>query len=807
MRFISTLALFLFLCMGVRAQQPCQAGRAPAGSTTVQTAPANLRSDTIDVLDENISLNITDFVTDTIRGFTAIKFAPKINGQSHITLDLLTMKIDSITCLGQLLTYNYNDTVLVANLPASYNTTDTLVARVYYHGVPKADPSGFGGFSYSLGYAYNLGVGFSANFHNFGRCWFPCFDNFYEKCTFTFNITSAPGKRAVCNGLLTKDSTDVNNYNHRTWVLNQPITSYLASVAVNNYATVNKTFNGLNGPVPVMLVAAPGDTTNLKNSFLHLQDAFNCFESHYGPFMWPRVGYVVVPFNNGAMEHATNIAYPKVFVTGAITYEDVLMAHELSHHWWGDLLTCETAQEMYINEGFASFNQSLFNECVYGHAKYINKVLDNHDDALHNAHFTDKGFWALSNVPLACTYGDHSYNKGADMVYNLRNYMGDSLFFDGMKYVLQQRAFKSLNSVMFDTMLTNHTGFNTHDYFTGWINKPGWPHFSIDSMQVTGNNVTVFVRQRLFGAPLYHQNVPMEIVFMDANRVQAARAISVSGALSTYSFTLPFTPVYAGINYNNRISDAIASDHKVLFQTGNITYTYGRAVVGVYTTGIDSNLVRIEHNYVKPDAIKNNINNYRISDQHYWKVDGILSPGFRASLKLYFNGKKVVNHNPGSTEYLDTCLTQFTADSIIVLYRKNTADDWREVPVYTKTKIGNQYAIYGYVTIDTMKLGEYCFANGKSNVIGINSQAAESRVRVFPNPASDKVNISLDRAGVVPEKTVCRLYSVEGKKVYEYEFEGAFAELDVSGLARGYYTLKLESGNWSYSHKLIVNTK
>lgn len=798
---------FLFLTItfcGYAQTYSCQLAKSAQQNIAMQTAPANLRSDTIDVLDENVTLAITDFATDTIRGFTAIKFAPKINGQSHITLDLLSMKIDSITCLGQQLTYSYNDTLLVADLPAVYNTTDTLVTKVYYHGIPRPDPSGWGGFSFTNGYAYNLGVGFSENFHNFGRCWFPCFDNFAERCTFTFNITSPPGKRAVCNGVLVKDSTAGNNY--RTWVLDKPIPTYLASVAVANYVFVNKTFAGINGNIPVQLAAQPADTTNLKNSFIRLQDAFNCFESHFGPYLWPRVGYVLVPFSSGAMEHATNIAYPLAFANGTTTYEDVLMAHELAHHWWGDLVTCETAQEMYINEGFASYCQSLFNECVYGPTKYKDKILENHDNSLHNAHFTDKGFLTLSNVPLANTYGDHSYNKGADLIYNLRTYMGDSLFFAGMKYVLQQRTYKHMNSFEFDTLLTNFTGYNTNSYFTNWINNPGWPHFSIDSMQVNGNNATVFVRQRLFGAPAYYQNVPLEIVFMDANRVKALRTINMSGQLSNFSFTLPFTPVYAGINFNNKISDAITSEHKTILQSGYISYTYGHALLGMYTNGPDSSFIRIEHNFIGPDAIKNNVNNFRISKEHYWKVDGVISPGFRANVKLYFNGKKLVNRTPGSTEYLDTSLTQFTADSLIVLYRKNTADDWREVYSYTKTKIGNSASVYGYVIIDTLKLGEYCFANGVS-AVGIKANERRNEVKVYPNPASDKINIDFSRASIIPEKTSCSIYSVDGKRVYEQEFEGDATQIDISTLSRGIYLLKLNGPDLNYSHKLIIATK
>ncbi|HRD38377.1 MAG TPA: peptidase M1, partial [Bacteroidia bacterium] len=99
------------------------------------------------------------------------------------------MKIDSVKLNSSLLTYTYNDTVIKVNLPASYNTTDTLNLNVFYHGKPQGDPSGWGGFYFSGNYAFNLGVGFGAKPHNYGRVWFPCFDNFVEKSLYDFNIT------------------------------------------------------------------------------------------------------------------------------------------------------------------------------------------------------------------------------------------------------------------------------------------------------------------------------------------------------------------------------------------------------------------------------------------------------------------------------------------------------------------------------------------------------------------------------------------------------------------------------------------
>ncbi|MBL0310598.1 MAG: hypothetical protein IPP77_13290 [Bacteroidetes bacterium] len=130
------------------------------------------------------------------------------------------------------------------------------------------------------------------------------------------------------------------------WTLRDEIPSYLASVAVSDYATLLDTVQGINGMVPIELAARAPDTTNLKNLFVHLKDAFHIQENHWGPYEWERIGFCIVPFSAGAMEHATNISFMNLFLTVLKDEAEVTMAHELSHHWFGDLVTCKTADEM-----------------------------------------------------------------------------------------------------------------------------------------------------------------------------------------------------------------------------------------------------------------------------------------------------------------------------------------------------------------------------------------------------------------------------------------------------------------------------
>lgn len=772
------------------------------GSNNVLTAFSNLRSDTLNVLHTLISLEITDFTNNTIKGFSTLKINPKVSSTQHVMLDLLKMNIDSVKVGNTLCIYQYNDTLMKVILPTAFTNNDTFDVSVFYNGVPQMDPSGWGGFYFSSGYAFNLGVGFDSKPHNYGRVWFPCFDNFAERCAFDFKITTNNGKVAYCNGALIHDTT-VAGMRTRHWKLTDEIPTYLASVAVANYTQVNKTYNGINGTIPVVLTALPADTTKIKNSFINLNGALSTFENSYGPYVWNRVGYCLVPFSSGAMEHATNISYPQLAANGALTYED-LMAHELSHHWWGDLLTCETAEDMWINEGWASFSAFLFFEGVYNYATYLQKVKTDHQPTLQHAHHKEGGFLALNAIPHTFTYGDHVYKKGADVAHTMRGYLGDSLFFSGLKYVMQQKQFKTMNSIEFRDLMTFSTGVNMNDFFDGWVFNGGWPHFSIDSFNVSGSsapyNVTVYTRQRLFGAPNYFNNVPMEFVFMDANRVKETKKATLNGVYNTINFSVSVLPIYAGINFYSKISDAINSEYKTIkANSGSISFGNTNFTLQAQASGIDSSFIRVEHSLVPPDSIKNNINNYRISKEHFWKIDGLLASGFNARGVFYFDGRKITS---GVTAYLDTSLIPVSSDSIILLYRRNAADDWKEYPYYTKFYTGGPLTKYGNCRADSLKLGEYTFANGVSSVIGImKGDKSEKLISVYPNPAHNEIQVELNISGAERMKVV----TVNGKVILSRSKLSQSEKLNCSQWQSGIYFIQVEDKEGKiYSEKVII---
>ena len=777
----------------------CQSHKSSATTSSIYYSPENLRSDTFDIIKYTINLDITDFANQKIKGNTIVRYAPKLNGQAKISLDLLKMTIDSITQNSTQLTYTYNDTLLRVNLPITVNTTDTNNLIVYYHGAPQGDPAGWGGFSFSGNYAYNLGVGFGANPHNYGRVWFPCFDNFVEKSKYEFNITTILAKTSFCNGALISDITN-GGVHTRKWILDKEIPTYLASVAVADYTQVNWNIAAANGNLPVVLAARPTDTTAIKNGFVHLPNAVLGFENYYGPYVWNRVGYCLVPFNSGAMEHATNIAYPQAATS--ITYESQLMAHELSHHWWGDLMTCETQEDMWLNEGMASYSERLFLEWTYNYGKYIAEVKSIHDDIVKYIHLRENGFRAISGVPHQYTYGDHVYKKGSDVAHTLRSYMGDATFFAGLKYVLQQKAYKNMNSLEFRDLLETSSGLNLHDFFDNWVMNAGWPHFSIDSITTTGSvapyTSVVHVKQKLFGAPNLYSNVPLEVSFMNTAWNKEIKTITMSGASQSFTVQTNVLPVYAGMNVDSKISDAISSEYKIIKTNTNINYALGRSLVMVSNKGADSSFVRVEHNIAAPDPIQNNVYNFRLNSQHYWKVDGILSNGFVAKLRFNFDGGKVKSGN----SYLDTSLIIVNSDSLILLYRKNAGDDWKEVSHYTKMTFG---AKVGNFTVDTLKFGEYVFANGHSNILTSlkNKQSQVVELNLYPNPSSTILNVAIENYKLTANSSI-DIYDMQGKVVKHLSTINPENTISIEDLAPSQYILNLVDKSKKVAAKTFV---
>lgn len=781
---------------------------------------ANSRTDTIDVLHYVINLDIDKIAQQRIDGHCQIKLVSKIAGLQEVQLDLLGLTVDSVGSGPFNLSHSQSGELLQITLPFAYNAGDTIDLDVYYGGNPVKDASGWGGFYFSSGYAFNLGVGFAADPHNYGRVWFPCVDNFVDRATYEFYITTTSTNKAFCNGLLA-DTTHLSNGNiiwH--WQLGQTIPTYLASVAVTNYISMEDTYVGVERSFPIIIAAKPSDTANARASFVHLPDAIEAFEMGYGPQPFDRVGFALVPFSSGAMEHASNIAFPVYAADGSLEYES-LMAHELAHHWWGDQVTCETAEDMWLNEGWASYSENLFYEHVYGYEAYKNGVRTNHYDVLRMAHISDDGFRAVSGVPHEYTYGDHVYNKGADVIHSLRSYIGDNSFFDCIAQYQRDFAFDNANSIDFRDALSACSGYDLTNYFNDWIFAAGFTHISIDSFTTTDLGgtyaVAVSLRQKLRQAPALYTNVPVELTFYSANWDALTVQTNVSGACGTLTKNLPFEPVYVAVDMQERISDATTDMYHVVSDTG--LYDYKEALMTISVAQVtDSALIRVEHNWVAPDPLTANYGGgLHISRERYFKVDGIFTSGLDVSATFEYNGS-----TSGLTGYLDTeLLATGTEDSLVLCYRRSARTDWSIFPDHVIDVQGSTSNRRGQVTINGLVPGEYALAiydasradsvvmhpTGPCNEFTSAGQLVEPQqggIQLYPNPAKDSFTIEFQYSlAQVSELTVTNM---AGEVAFRTDLEPGVRSytLTAEGLSAGMYMVNLYNGNALQVKRLLI---
>jgi len=751
-------------------------------------------SDTLDALSYEIHLNEINTTAKTIDATTIVHLISKIDNLDHVTLELLDLTVDEVFVDNiQVSGFVHNSPWLYIPLPANINTGDEVEVKVSYHGMPFHES--WGGFHFSGTYAFNLGVGFVSDPHNLGKAWFPCIDDFLDRAFYDVFVTLDDPKEAVCGGTRISVIDNGNGTHTFHWKLHNDIPTYLASVAIGDYAEVSDTFPSMTGAdIPVEIFVRPVDSAKVYGSFQTLIPVLEAYEYYFGPYRWERVGYVGTAL--GAMEHTTNIAYPNSSITGNLSNE-WLFAHELSHQYFGDLITCASAEDMWLNEGWAVFCESLYREYLYGPEAYRTNMRQKHKDVLHLAHIEDGGYLPLYGIPTEYTYGTTVYQKGGIVTHTLRNYMGDDLFFQAVKAYVEEFKFNHASTVELRDFLSNNSGIDLTDFFDAWVFSPGFPEFSVDSFAVVPNGgnflVTVYAKQKLKGVSTFANSNKVEVTFMDDDWNRQSVLMEFSGEHGVEQFTIGFEPKIAMMDFNDKVADATTDEDKVIKSTGllNFTDTYAKINTINLPEG-DSAFVRITHRWVAPDSLKNPVEGLRLSDYRHWRVDGIFPQGFDATGSFYYS----------KFNYLDNTLMTNVNDSLIILYRSSRASDWQEVDF---TKTGNQYI--GYIEVPHVQIGEFTLAVWDESFVGVSDKeiADENRIEIYPNPAHKEVTIEFTM--ILPE--LIRIFNSSGQIVDSIGVTGSKQSYKwkTGGLPEGLYLFKFIGKNNEIiaTKKVLIN--
>lgn len=754
----------------------------PAQQKTLQNSI--LRSDTIDILHYEIDIDVTNYGQQSISAATTITFSPLEPDRESIILDLYQLTVDSVKQDEILLDFTYDDELLQVYFNESPAVGEEHQITVYYHGQPHADPY-WGGFYFANNYIYNLGIGLTTVPPNFGKVWYPCFDTFVERATYTYHVTSAGGRVAVCQGDLFNEVELGGDTLRRSFHLATAIPSYLSAIAVSNYETSTFIHEGQFGDVDVQLAAKPEDLSGMINTFQELGYAIDALEYWWGPMVWNRVGYIYT--TAGALEIPTNIAYPQFMVNENLNSNGRLIAHELGHYWWGDVVTMIQHNDMWIKEGPAEYSAHLFFEWRDGRDGFIDVVKDNHLFVLEQAHIQDDDFHAMSPMPDEYIYGRHTYRKGASVLHNLRAYLGDELFRSGMQAIQTYMAFSNMNAEIFRDSLSEFTGYDLTSFWDDHIFNPGFSSFILDSAVTTsaGNNftTTLHIQQKLRECPDFYSNVPLEVTAMDADWNKHNFMINVGEQFSTASIQTDFNPVLVTLNSNGILNQA-RLDHEFVVNSTSVIAMRPFVAMRTATDAInegDSAFVRIEHQWVAPD--NHDLAPYldEISSTHYWTVDGMWPAGTEMRGRLVYRGAETTD--------LDHDLTGSGEADLMLVWRPDASHPWVFHPDYDRIA-GNLFDGNGQFVINNLVRGQYAFANGDVSVATASLEKPAEQLKAWPVPANNVLNLSWEHPAVQAERVA--IFDQSGREILSESTNGRESlQLNISDLTAGWYRVVL----------------
>lgn len=755
------------------------------------TVNAQERTDSMHVAHYDIHLNITDFEDHVIVGHTNLTVVSKVDGLDYVNLDLKHLTVDSLYVDGvRFFSFTHEGELLSIQLQNVLNQNDSIDVSVFYRGVPARD-SYFGGFYFSGEFCYNIGVAFRDLPHNFGRVWYPCMDFFPDRSTYQFHIETEVGKMAICGGYLVDSIATDSNTVIWNWNLDQPVPTYLTSVAVGPYMHYADTVQGQERVIPIDIYTAANYFDRIPATFSHLKDVVRIYEYRFGPYPWNRIGYVGVDFNAGAMEHVTNIAYPNFAISGNSTYES-LYIHEFSHMWFGDLVTCNRAEEMWINEGFARYNEAVADELLYPSDNpetdgYRANIRALHRDVLRTAHIDDNGYWALDSMLQAVTYGTTTYDKGGLVVHTLRKYMGDSVFFAALREMFNTYAYQNISTEQLFDFLELSSGIPLHDFRDGWVSQPGFLHFSIDSVRPTGqgSEYRFFVRQRLSHARHFANSNKIDITFFSSEREQfTLENFAFDGEFGEGTVVLPFQPLFAIVDLNEKMGDAIIDYDYTLTGTG--VKNASLANVKLAVNGItDTTFFRVEDNYVSADSLRiENENITAVSGSHYWRVALAPEGAVTGGIRFTYRANSV-------TDMDYDLLHGHNQNEVVLLYRRDPSEDWH---IISSTQTGTIAS--GTLATEVVAAGEYAIGLG-NRAAGLDQPLSpKCGIRIYPNPTEGKLKIeNLDNV-FGTGAFHCRITDIQGRKVMDKTLKNNQSTqiLDISGLTSGSYLVSIVRG-------------
>ena len=448
-----------------------------------------------------------NFGDKTMNGEAWITAKPHFYTTDKITLDANSMIIKEVSLNNKKLPFNYNDFDLSIELPKTYQKNEEFTIYIKYTARPeKAKDRITETITDKKGLYFINADGIDKNKPTqiwtqgeteANSIWFPTIDAPNQKTSQEIYITVPNKYKTLSNGTLV-NQTNAGNNRTDYWKFDQKHAPYLVFMAVGEFEIIKDFYKN----IPVNYYVEKEYASNAKDIFGLTPEMIGFFSEKLGvEYPWEAYNQIVVrDYVSGAMENTTAVvhgeqAYQK---PGQLIDENVqenTIAHEIMHHWFGNLVTSESWSNLTLNESFANYGEYLWQEYKYGKVAkemhYFEQL-----EAYKNGQNDAKSLVRYQYDDQEELFDLVSYNKGGAILHNLRTYLGDEAFFLGLKQYLTQYKYQDVEVSQLRLVFEELTGKDLNWFFNQWYFGANHPNIEISyDYNILQKTVTVNIIQ------------------------------------------------------------------------------------------------------------------------------------------------------------------------------------------------------------------------------------------------------------------------------------------------------------------------
>lgn len=533
-----------------------------------------------------------DYTRQHVQGKAILTLTPYFYSQKVLELDAQKFIIRRVALLqGDTVNipYTYDDKVIRINFNQTYTRKDTIKVYIDYTARPnEITQEGSAAISDAKGLYFINPLKTEPNKprqiwsqgetqSNSG--WFPTIDYPNERMTQELYLTVDATDITLSNGLLVYSKNNTNNTRTDYWSQKLPAAPYLTMIAIGEF-TETRDFWRDSIEVNYYLEKAYQPYANLI--FGSTPEMMECFSKRLGvDYPWEKFSQIVVrDFVSGAMENTSAVLHFDLVQHDAREHldnpwEDII-AHELFHHWFGDLVTCESWSNIPLNESFATYGEYIWNEYKYGKMMADYDFDENLKQYLRQQSAHKKDLIRFHYRSHEDMFDVVSYQKGSRVLHMLRNYVGDDAFFASLKLYLTRNKFKSVEIHNLRLAFEETTGEDLNWFFNQWFLNNGHPVLDVTytynethkSVKVTVNQMQDTLAIGVYKLPVnidtysngkttrhkvaidktrwtatYEAAAPIELTNFDADKMLLA-VINENKTAEEYSYQLDHAPLF-----------------------------------------------------------------------------------------------------------------------------------------------------------------------------------------------------------------------------------------------------------------------